>query len=210
MSVELTDEHGEFLVRLARKAIEEYLRSRTIIGPPEDTPEPLWEPMGVFITLNKVSGGVRALRGCIGLPYPEKPLVRATIEMAIASATEDPRFPPVRLEEMDDIVVEVSVLTRPEPVRVADPREYPSAIKVGRDGLMIERGWRRGLLLPQVPVEWGWNEEAFLCQCCLKAGLYPDAWLDPETRVYRFTAIIFEEEEPRGKVKRRPLISHEH
>jgi len=209
MSVELKDEHGVFLVRLARKAIEEYLRTRTAMEPPGDTPEILWEPMGVFVTLNKVAGGVRALRGCIGFPDPEKPLVRATIEAAIASATEDPRFPPVRPEEMDQIVVEVSVLTRPELVRVADPRDYPRAIKVGRDGLMIERGWMRGLLLPQVPVEWGWDEEEFLCQCCMKAGLYPDAWLDPETCVYRFTAVIFEEEEPGGEVRRKPLVQPE-
>ena len=205
MAVELKDEHGVFLVRLARKAIEEYLRTRTVVEPPEDTPEALWEPMGVFVTLNKVAGGVRALRGCIGFPYPEKPLVRATIEAAIASATEDPRFPPVRLEEMGDIVVEVSVLTRPELVRVADPRDYPRAIRVGRDGLIVERGIFRGLLLPQVPVEWGWDEETFLSQCCMKAGLYPDAWLDRETRIYRFQALVFEEEEPRGHVRRREL-----
>ncbi len=205
MPVRLTDEHGAFLVRLARRAIEEYLRSRAIIEPPEDTPEPLWEPMGVFVTLNKLVDGAKALRGCIGFPYPEKPLVRATIEAAIAAATEDPRFPPVRLPEMDSIVVEVSVLTKPELIRVEDPRDYPKAIRVGRDGLIVEKGFFRGLLLPQVPVEWGWDERTFLSQCCLKAGLYPDAWLDPDTRIYRFQAVVFEEEEPRGPVKRRAL-----
>jgi len=193
------------LVRLARKAIEEYLRSGTVVEPPADTPQPLWEPMGVFVTLNKLVGGRKMLRGCIGFPYPQKPLVRATIEAAIASATEDPRFPPVQPDEMDEVVVEVSVLTQPELVRVSDPREYPKAIKVGRDGLIVEKGVFRGLLLPQVPVEWGWDEQTFLSQTCMKAGLYPDAWLDPDTRIYRFQAIIFEEEEPRGPVKRREL-----
>jgi len=202
MPAQLTDEHGAFLVRLARRAIEEYLRSRTVVRPPEDTPKVLWEPMGVFVTLNKLVGGQKVLRGCIGFPYPQKPLVEATIEAAIASATEDPRFPPVRLPEMDEIVVEVSVLTRPELVRVEDPRDYPKVIKVGRDGLIVEKGIFRGLLLPQVPVEWGWDEEAFLSQCCVKAGLYPDAWLDRDTRIYRFQAVVFEEEKPRGAVKR--------
>jgi len=202
MSVELTEEHGIFLVRLARRAIETYLREGGIIRPPEDTPKELWEPMGVFVTLNKLIDGGKALRGCIGIPYPEKPLVEATIEAAIASATEDPRFPPVRLEEMDRILVEVSVLTRPELIRVSDPREYPEAIKIGRDGLIVEKGLFRGLLLPQVPLEWGWDEKTFLSQCCMKAGLYPDAWLDRDTRIYKFQAIVFGEEEPRGKIRR--------
>jgi len=205
MSARIKDEHGEFLVKLAREAIETYLRGREVLRPPEGTPEELWEPMGVFVTLNKLVGGRKVLRGCIGFPYPEKPLVQATIEAAIASATEDPRFPPVELDEMDEIVVEVSVLTRPELVRVEDPRDYPKAIKVGRDGLIVERGIFRGLLLPQVPVEWGWDEKTFLSQCCMKAGLYPDAWLDPGTRIYCFQAIVFEEEEPRGPIRRREL-----
>ena len=202
MPIEISDEHGTFLVRLARRAIETYLRSGEVIGPPPDTPGELREPMGVFVTLNKLVGGRKVLRGCIGFPYPQKPLVEATIEAAIASAVEDPRFPPVRLPEMDEIIVEVSVLTKPELVRVEDPRQYPSVIKVGRDGLIVEKGVFRGLLLPQVPVEWGWDEQTFLSQCCMKAGLYPDAWLDPDTRIYRFQAIVFEEESPRGPVKR--------
>ena len=208
MSVELTDEHGAFLVRLARRAIETYLSTGQVIRPPPDTPEELKEPMGVFVTLNRLVGGRKELRGCIGFPYPRKPLVQATIEAAIASAVEDPRFPPVELPEMDGIVVEVSVLTRPELVRVEDPRDYPKAIKVGRDGLIVEKGFFRGLLLPQVPVEWGWDEETFLSQTCMKAGLYPDAWLDPDTRIYRFQAMVFEEEEPRGRVKRVELAAH--
>ena len=192
-------------MRLARRAIETFLRSKKVISPPGETPEELWEPMGVFVTLNKLVEGRRVLRGCIGFPYPEKPLVQATIESAIASATEDPRFPPVELPEMDEVVVEVSVLTGPELVRVEDPRDYPKAIRVGRDGLIVEKGIFRGLLLPQVPVEWGWDEETFLRQCCMKAGLYPDAWLEPDTRIYRFQALVFEEEEPRGPVRRKPL-----
>ena len=210
MPAQLTDEHGAFLVRLARRAIEEYLSTGKLIEPPEEAPRELWEPMGVFVTLNKLTDGRKMLRGCIGFPYPEKPLVLATIEAAVASAVEDPRFPPVRLPEMDEIVVEVSILTRPEPVRVEDPRDYPRAIKVGRDGLIVEKGIFRGLLLPQVPIEWGWDEETFLSQCCMKAGLYPDAWLDKDTRIYRFQAVVFEEEAPRGPVRRVELKAEGH
>jgi hypothetical protein len=85
---------------------------------------------------------------------------------------------------------------------VANPKEYLGKIKVGQDGLIIERGYHKGLLLPQVPIEWGWCEEEFLCQCCMKAGLPPDSWLTKDAKVYKFSAIIFEEETPNGKIKR--------
>jgi hypothetical protein len=88
---------------------------------------------------------------------------------------------------------------------VKKPTEYAAKIKVGKDGLIVERGMFKGLLLPQVPVEWKWDEEEFLCQCCIKAGLLPDNWLLEGTKIYRFQAIIFEEEKPRGEVKRKNL-----
>lgn len=201
----IKDEWGEFLVRLARKAVEEYVRYRRVIEPPEDTPPELWEKMGVFVTLNRHNvPPQRALRGCIGFPLPIYPLVEATIKAAIYAAVDDPRFPPVRESELNDLVVEVSVLTPPELIE-GPPEERPKKVKVGRDGLLIEKGIYSGLLLPQVPVEWGWDEEEFLAQTCWKAGLPPDCWLDPDTKVYRFTAEIFEEEYPRGPVRRKPL-----
>ncbi|WP_010478670.1 TIGR00296 family protein [Thermococcus zilligii] len=202
----IKDEWGEFLVKLARKAVEEHVRHGKTIKPPRDTPPELWEKMGVFVTLNRQGVPPQmALRGCIGFPLPIYPLVEATIKAAIYAAVDDPRFPPVRESELDDIVVEVSVLTPPEPVE-GPPEERPKKIKVGRDGLLIEKGIYSGLLLPQVPIEWGWDEEEFLAQTCWKAGLPPDCWLDEDTRVYRFTAEIFEEEYPRGPVKRKPLV----
>ncbi|EEB74233.1 TIGR00296 family protein [Thermococcus sp. AM4] len=202
----IKDEWGEFLVKLARKAIEEYVRNGRIIEPPDDTPPELWEKMGVFVTLNRYNVPPQtALRGCIGFPLPIYPLVEATIKAAIHAAVEDPRFPPVRPEELDELTVEVSVLTPPEPVE-GPPEERPRKIKVGRDGLIIEKGIYSGLLLPQVPIEWGWDEEEFLAQTCWKAGLPPDCWLDPDAKVYRFTAEIFEEEYPRGPVRRKPLV----
>ncbi len=202
----IKDEWGEFLVRLARKAVEEYVRHGKTIKPPEDTPPELWEKMGVFVTLsNRHAPPQMALRGCIGFPLPIYPLVEATIKAAIYAAVDDPRFPPVRESELDDLVVEVSVLTPPEPVE-GQPEERPKKIKVGRDGLLIEKGIYSGLLLPQVPIEWGWDEEEFLAQACWKAGLPPDCWLDPDTKVYRFTAEIFVEEKPWGPVRRKPLV----
>ncbi len=202
----IRDEWGEFLVRLARRAVEEYVRNGKTISPPKETPPELWEKMGVFVTLNRRNSPPQtALRGCIGFPLPVYPLVEATIKAAIYAATDDPRFPPVSEDELDDIVVEVSVLTPPEPVE-GPPKERPMKIKVGRDGLLIERGFYSGLLLPQVPIEWGWDEEEFLAQTCWKAGLPPDCWLDPDTKVYHFTAEIFEEEKPWGPVRRKPLV----
>lgn len=202
----IKDEWGEFLVRLARRAIEEYVRNGRTIEPPEGTPPELWEKMGVFVTLNRHNVPPQmSLRGCIGFPLPTYPLVEATIKAAIYAAVDDPRFPPVKESELDDIVIEVSVLTPPELIE-GPPEERPRKIKVGQDGLIIEKGIHSGLLLPQVPVEWGWDEEEFLAQTCWKAGLPPDCWLDEDTKVYRFTAEIFEEEYPRGPVRRKPLV----
>jgi len=205
LSFQLNLEEGRFLVQLARKAVEENLKNKKRIILPESTPEKLLEPCGVFVTINRVKNKGKELRGCIGLPYPTTPLVQAVIESAISSATEDPRFYPLSPEELDNIVFEVSVLTPPQVIEVKKPNEFTSKIKVGEDGLIVEKGMSKGLLLPQVPVEWKWNEEEFLCQCCIKAGLPPDCWLLKGTKIYKFQAIVFEEEKPRGEVKRKAL-----
>jgi uncharacterized protein (TIGR00296 family) len=202
---QLNLEEGKFLVRLARKAAEEYLKTRKHIRVPEDTPQKLSQPCGVFVTINSVKYGEKQLRGCIGYPYPSTPLTQAVIESAISSATQDPRFPPISLSELESVVFEVSILTPPQIIRIEKPSEYPSKIKVGGDGLIVEKDMFKGLLLPQVPIEWKWNEEEFLCQCCIKAGLPPDCWLLNDTKIYKFQAIIFEEEKPRGEVKRKAL-----
>ncbi|HDN05576.1 TIGR00296 family protein [Candidatus Bathyarchaeota archaeon] len=205
MSLQLSLEEGEFLVKLARKAVEEYLKNRSRIKVPRETSEKLLRKCGVFVTINSVKKGKKELRGCIGFPYPTTPLAEAVIDAAISSATQDPRFYPVSLNELDSLVFEVSVLTPPQKVNVEKPSEYPSKIKVGEDGLIVERGVFKGLLLPQVPIEWKWDEEEFLCQCCVKAGLPPDCWLMENTKIYKFQAIIFEEEKPKGEIKRKTL-----
>lgn len=205
MSFELDIDEGKFLVTLARKAVEEYLKTRRKTKVLENIPEKLLKPCGVFVTINSLVNGEKELRGCIGYPYPTTPLVEAVVESAISSATQDPRFYPLSISELDKVIFEVSVLTPPQLISVGKTSEYPTKIKVGKDGLIVERGIFKGLLLPQVPVEWGWDEEEFLCQCCVKAGLPPDAWLLKETKIYKFQAIIFEEEKPRGEVKRKSL-----
>ena len=200
MHFSLTREEGELLVKLARKAVERNLKDGTIISPPDNVSGNLQEPRGVFVTINALRGGKRELRGCIGFPYPTYPLVRAVIEAAIESATRDPRFPPLSMKELNSVVFEVSVLTPPELIKVSSPKEYPSKVKVGVDGLIVERGFNKGLLLPQVPVEWGWDSEEFLCQCCMKAGLTPDCWVLHGTKIYKFSCNLLIELEPNGKI----------
>ena len=202
MPFELSLDEGKFLIELARNTVKNYLEKGETIKPPKETPEKLFEKCGVFVTINSVKNGGKELRGCIGYPYPTSPLVEAVIDSTINASTQDPRFYPLSLDELGKVVFEVSVLTPPEPVEAKNPQEYLSKIKIGEDGLIVEKGYCKGLLLPQVPVEWGWCEEEFLCQCCMKAGLPPDSWLTKDAKVYKFKAIIFEEETPLGEVKR--------
>src|SRR5271157_171382 len=177
-----TDEEGVFLVKLARETVETIVTSQTVLEVPEEVPPKLQEESGVFVTLNKItSGQVRIgpsgqqLRGCIGRPYPQFPLVKATIDSAIDAATHDPRFPPVVTQELDQLIVEVTALTPPVLLETETPQDRLHAIKIGRDGLLIESdtryGPRRGLFLPQVPIEWHWDEKEYLVELCGKAGL---------------------------------------
>ena len=202
----LSDEDGYLLVKTARRAAEEYVASRKRLELDEDFRRRFGEKRGVFVTINAVKGREHELRGCIGLVQPNIPLSEALVEAAISAATSDPRFEPIRAEEFSNLIFEVSVLTKPERLKATSPKEYPNLIKIGRDGLIVEYSFLSGLLLPQVPVEEGWDAEQFLSYACMKAGAPPDVWLLPETRIYRFEAEVFSEEEPNGKVVRRRLI----
>ena len=185
--------------------MKEYLKTRNSIKAPADTPRKFLEKCGVFVTISKLCQGEKRLRGCIGYPYPVSPLADAVIDSAINAATQDPRFKPLSASELPEVVFEVSILTPPELIETSKPQEYLSKFKVGEHGLIVEKGWTKGLLLPQVPVEWNWREEEFLCQCCMKAGLPPDSWLEKGTKVYKFKAIVFEEATPEGTVRRKAL-----
>lgn len=193
----LTKEEGRLAVVLAREAIESYLKEGRRIEP-SGLPKVFEEKRGVFVTLHRVGDG-KELRGCIGFPYPIHPLKEAIVEAAISAAISDPRFPPVSASELEHIVVELTVLTEPTPVRCS-PRELPEHIEIGKHGLMVRYGPHQGLLLPQVAPEHGMDEVEFLCHTCLKAGLSPDMWLDERTEVCTFEGQIFEEVEPGGDV----------
>ena len=195
---QLSDSDGAVLVKTARKAVTEFLSNGNRIKLESDIEEKFSFNSGVFVTLNNPGG----LRGCIGFPMPEKKLSHAIIEGAIAAATEDPRFPSVKTNELNDIVFEVTVLTPPVEIDVSDPMEYLEKIKVGRDGLIIRHSFSSGLLLPQVPVEYGWNVEEFLQHTCEKAGLARDTWKNESVKIEKFEGIIFKEETPNGAIVR--------
>jgi uncharacterized protein (TIGR00296 family) len=199
-----SDDDGVFLVNLARRTVDSIVKTSRKTKTPEDTPEHLRAKSGVFVTLNSVLGGKVTLRGCIGRPYPSSPLVEATIDSAVDSAINDPRFPAVTPKELDTIVVDLSVLTPPKKIEYSKPEELLDLVKVGRDGLIAVRGMFRGLLLPQVPVDWKWNTQEFLEHTCNKAGLSADMWKDPETEFMSFQAEIFGEDKPRGNILREP------
>ena len=209
MNEQWTLEDGENLIRYARANIENYLTLGIRIDIPDDLINKYGSKGGAFVTLNKVSiipGN--PLRGCIGIILPHYPLIETIHNISISAAVEDPRFPKVKYEEMDNILVEISILSIPEKIKVSNPLDYEKEIVIGRDGLIVSRGRHRGLLLPQVPVEHdrGWSPLTFLEQTCQKAWLAPDAWKDTRnTSVERFTATIFEETEPRGLVRRKEI-----
>jgi AmmeMemoRadiSam system protein A len=173
------------LLGIARRALDRYLGEGKIPSE-EGARGKLAAPGAAFVTLTKNG----RLRGCIGYTEAVAPLFKVVQECAVAAATEDPRFPPVSTNEIPSLRVEVSVLTPLVPIR-------PEEVEVGRHGLMVARGRMRGLLLPQVPVEFGWDRETFLDQTCVKAGLPPSAWRHGAT-LRAFTAEVFCEEDKKA------------
>jgi uncharacterized protein (TIGR00296 family) len=190
--------YGEILVSIARRTIAAWVK-RGKRFKPKKYPTEFYQKRGVFTTLYTYPK--KNLRGCIGYPEPIMPLIDALVESSI-SVTGDPRFPPLSGSEIDKVTIEVSVLTKPELIKVSEPAEYLSKINLGEDGLMIEKGMSRGLLLPQVALEWEWNQEMFLGNLCIKASLSPNDWKMKGVRIYKFQSDIFAEEYPRGPVRK--------
>lgn len=186
----LNDEQRGALLRIAREAIERTVTKTS--GNMDDVSDPgLLQPAAVFVTLWKKIGESQAaeegsLRGCIGRLQPDYPLYLAVRSAAISAATRDPRFVPVRPEELDDLIIEIALLSPLEDVK--DLRE----ITIGHDGLVIESQGRRGLLLPKVATRMGWDRVEFLHNVCLKAGLPPDTWPASGT-LQRFSTFVFQE-----------------
>lgn len=181
---DLNEREQKSLLGIARSTIESYIRSGKIPEAKPLTPK-LSEKRGAFVTLHERGD----LRGCIGYVEAVKPLYQAVSDMAVAASTEDPRFPPVGVDELDKIDIEITVLS---PLR---PLPSPESVVVGKHGLVIRKGFRSGLLLPQVPVEQGWNREQFLANTCLKAGLPPNSYKEKDAQLFCFTGQVFGEKE---------------
>lgn len=194
---QFSDSDGVELVKMARKVVTEFLKNNSKISDSEFDSKFNFRS-GVFVTLNKEDD----LRGCIGFPTPIKKLSEGLVDAAISAATRDPRFNPVTTDELNKITFEVTVLTPPKEIKVEEYSEYLSQIKVGRDGLIVENNFSSGLLLPQVPTEYGWSEEEFLEHTCQKAGLRKDAWKEKSTIVSKFQGVIFKENKPNGNIIR--------
>jgi len=201
---EVSLEEGKFLVRLAREAIRTFLTEKKLVSPPERTSQKLKLPGASFVTILALIGKKEELRGCIGYTKPIEPLVLNVIHAAIAAATQDPRFPPMKPYELSNSVIEVSVLSPPE-LLSGSGKSLLKQFMIGRDGLIVEEGFYTGLLLPEVPVEYCWDEETFLSETCVKAGLDPGCWLREGVRVYRFRSKAFKERSPGGDVYVRNL-----
>jgi uncharacterized protein (TIGR00296 family) len=197
-------EEGKKAVVFARKIIEQKVKNNKISSP--DLHGVFDDKQGVFVTIH--THPEHDLRGCIGIPFPVMSLKDAIVEGAI-SATRDPRFPPLDKNELDNIIIEVTILSKPELIKVNQPKEYTTNIMIGRDGLIVEKGFYKGLLLPQVPVEQGWDIEEFLSHTCMKAGLMPDAWFDKNIKISKFSGQIFTETTPNGEIKEKKIDESE-
>lgn len=196
----LSLKEGKLAVKLARDSIESLLKGRKVLDT-DSYPRVFSEKLGVFTSLHTYPG--KELRGCIGFPEPVMPLSQAIAEAAV-SAARDPRFPPLEEGELKKIVIEVSVLTKPEIIPARKPEEYLNKIIPKKDGLILKRGPFQGLFLPQV-----WEQipdkVKFLERLSQKAGLMPDAWAAEDSEILKFSVQVFEEEKPGGRVSEKKI-----
>lgn len=180
----LSKEERKYLLNLARETIRAKLEGLSL---PQYDPisEVVSENRGAFVTLHRNG----SLRGCIGYVEAIKPLYQTVQDMAVASAFQDPRFPPLTKNEFDRVTIEISVMSPLKKISSADE------IEVGKHGLIIKKGYNQGLLLPQVATEQGWDRDTFLEHTCYKSGLAGGCWKDPNTEIYVFSAEVFSEME---------------
>ena len=182
---------GKKLVNLARKSVKSYFLKEKI----QDTE--FTEKSGVFTTIHTIDGD---LRGCIGYLMPFKPLGQSVIETARAAAFSDPRFKFLAEQELDEIMFEISILTKPQLIEAVLPDDYIKNIEIGKDGLIIECKGYEGILLPQVAKQHNWNQEQFLNALCQKANLLEETWKQKNCKIYKFQAEIFKEISPGGEI----------
>lgn len=191
MNSDLTLEEGAELVRLARTAVESYLKNGKIINSTNKSDK----KAGIFVTLYQLdtSNSKKNLRGCIGYTVPSWDIHDTVVAAAINAATEDPRFIALGQEELDKVIFEVSVLTKPIPIQIVNTQVFPSEIVIGRDGLILESNFGSGLFLPQVPVDQRWTIREYVTNLCYKAGAPGDAWKLPDSKLYKFHTMVFRE-----------------
>ncbi len=205
--------HAALLIRLARLAILARFDARwqellSHVEAKAKIISELNQHNGIFVTLNEWPSG--KLRGCIGFVHSNLPLWQTVQQAALAAAFNDPRFVPLTQEELDNITIEISVLSQPEIIKTADEaiqtekqeKALLKKIEIGKHGLIIESGFYSGLLLPQVATEYKWDSKQFVQQTCWKAGLNKDCWKQQGVVIYRFSAEVFTETKPRGEVKK--------
>jgi len=199
----LTLKEGEKLIKIARTELDDYFKNQEIEK---------WDisgfnkKLGVFVSLHSYPD--KKLRGCIGFPIAQMPLWESVREAAKAAAFEDPRFLPLTKAELDKIIIEISVLTKPQMIETSENHKDRGKrhetilheIEIGQDGLIIEYSGYSGLLLPQVAIENNWDTEHFLQQSCIKAGVSPKTWKNPSCKLYKFQAQIFSEKTPKGEI----------
>ena len=198
MNSDLTVEEGTELVRLARTAVELYLKNGKIINSTNKSNK----KAGIFVTLYQLDTGnsKKNLRGCIGYTVPSWNIHDTVVAAAINAATEDPRFIALGQEELDKVIFEVSVLTKPIPIQIDNTQEFLSEIVIGRDGLILESNYGSGLFLPQVPVEQRWTINEYLTNLCYKAGAPVDTWKLPDSKLYKFHTMVFREKLPNREI----------
>jgi AmmeMemoRadiSam system protein A len=182
----LEDHDRKELLRIARATLREFLATG-FMPPGAPHRKSLLQPAGAFVTLH-VNG---ELRGCMGRMDADTPLYLAVEQLSVAAATRDPRFDPLRIEELRDVRIEISILSPLKPGSA-------ETLEIGRHGLVVTKGPRRGLLLPQVAVQHGWDRDKFLDETCAKAGLPPGGWKDADTKIELFTAEVFAEPDVLG------------
>lgn len=178
-----SDEDKKIMLSSAREVLSACAKGEEV-KMPESISKLDSKPLGVFVTLRTIKG---ELRGCIGYLKGVKPLPESIVEMTKAAATEDPRFSPVKEAELNDIILEISLLSPLEKI------DSPDVIEIGRHGIVIEDGSNKGLLLPQVATENNWDRIRFLEHTCEKARLPRDAWKSENTDIFIFSAEVFEE-----------------
>lgn len=195
---EITTGEGIDLVRLARESVESFIKNKKIINSTTISNK----KAGVFVTIYHVNnmGDEKNLRGCIGYVFPSNNIYDSVIAAAINAATEDPRFMAISEKELNEVIFEVSVLTKPSLIKIENTDESIKKIVIGRDGLLLESRYGSGLLLPQVPVEQKWNNRDYLSNLCYKAGAPSDAWMLDDSKLYTFSSLIFRERLPNSEI----------